>query len=129
MANVLHVNGYTDTKIVELGFWVNGGEATIPTNHYAVTVKKEGIEIVIDLTAGQDQEFSGPIFDTKDNWIHLWQKAMKNKPRTLVKMAFVTGGLESSTFSAFSPFAYAWQTAPNGELIQSPTWYKNANCR
>ncbi|WP_273853655.1 hypothetical protein, partial [Serratia bockelmannii] len=125
---ILSENGYQDVKIAELGFWVNGGAETVPTNHYVVMAKKDGIEIVVDLTAGQfaQYEFSGPIINTKNNWTNLWQEATEKKPRTLVKIAPVSGGLDTSTFSAFSTYNDSRKTVPNGELLKSPTWYQNS---
>lgn len=48
------------------------------------------------------------------------------KPRTLVKIAPVSGGLDTSTFSAFSTYNDSRKTVPNGELLKSPTWYQNS---
>lgn len=126
---ILQQNGFTDVRIVEMGIWPNGRVATTPTNHYVVIAKKSDTEIVVDLTAGQFERygFTGPVIDTRNNWISRWQQEMKSKPRTLVKLAPVTGSVDTSTFSSFTPYNDARKTVPDGELIQSPAWYQNAN--
>jgi len=124
VAKELRQAGYTDVRIMELGIWPNGGVDTMPANHYVVTAKKSGIEIVIDLTAGQFERygFSGPIISTKDNWIYQWQQNMKDKPRILVKMAPLSGGIGTSPFSM--DYVNPQLTVPDGTLLQRPGWYK-----
>ncbi|MEL5414975.1 hypothetical protein PTR35_21850 [Serratia nevei] len=124
VAKELRQAGYTDVRIMELGIWPNGGVDTMPANHYVVTAKKAGIEIAIDLTAGQFERygFSGPIISTKDNWIYQWQQNMKDKPRLLVKMAPLSGGIGTSPFSM--DYVNPQLTVPDGTLLQRPGWYK-----
>ncbi|CAO98039.1 hypothetical protein [Erwinia tasmaniensis] len=124
VAKELRDSRYTDVKIIELGIWPNGGVDTFPTNHYVVTAKKYGIEISVDLTAGQFEQygFSGPIITTKDSWIYQWQQNMKEKPRLLVKMAPLSRGISTSPFSM--NYINPQLTVPNGTLLQRPSWYK-----
>jgi len=124
VAKELRQAGYADVRIKELGIWPNGGENTLPANHYVVMAEKAGIEIVVDLTAGQFERygFSGPIINTTNNWTYQWQQNMKDKPRTLVKIAPLSGGIATSPFSM--DYANPQLTVPDGELLQRPDWYK-----
>ena len=124
VANALRRSGYTDVRIVELGIWPNGGIDTMPANHYVVMAKKDGIDIVVDLTAGQFERygFFGPIISTKDDWIYQWQQKLKDKPRLLVKMAPLSGGISTSPFSM--DYINPQLTVPDGTLLQRPDWYK-----
>lgn len=124
VTQVLRANNYTDVRIMELGIWPNGGAETTPANHYVVTAKKDGIEICVDLTAGQFERygFTGPVIDTKDNWINVWQRNMRDKPRTLVKLALISGGISTSPFNL--NYLNPQLTVPNGVLLQRPDWYK-----
>ncbi|MBD8109125.1 hypothetical protein [Erwinia persicina] len=124
VAKTLRKNDYTDVHIMELGIWPNGGENTMPTNHYVVMATKDGINISVDLTAGQFEQygFYGPIISSTDNWIHTWQNNLRNTPRTLVKMAPLSGGITTSPFSM--DFTNSQLTVPNGTLLQRPAWYK-----
>lgn len=120
----LRQSGYADVRIVELGIWPNGGIDTMPANHYVVMAKKGGIDIVVDLTAGQFDryEFSGPIISTKGDWIYQWQQKLKDKPRLLVKMAPLSGGITTSPFSM--NYVNPQLIVPDGALLQRPDWYK-----
>ncbi|HEM7566962.1 TPA: hypothetical protein U2J78_004820 [Serratia marcescens] len=124
VAKELRQNNYTEVKIFELGIWPNGGIDTMPTNHYVVMAKKGGVEIVVDLTAGQFERygFTGTIIDTKNNWISLWKGNMKSKERTLVKLAPLSGGITTSPFNM--DYVNPQKVVPNGTLLQRPTWYK-----
>ena len=129
IAPILRRNGYSDVEIYELGFWLDArtGKEAIPTNHYVVMAKKDGVDIVVDLTAGQFEKynFDGPIISTKNNWLYQWQQAMEKKTRTLVKMVRVEGGVETSPFALNLNDSFDWQTnVPNATLLTSPTWYK-----
>ena len=119
----LRQSGYADVRIVELGIWPNGGIDTMPANHYVVMAKKGGIDIVVDLTAGQFEryEFSGPIISTKGDWIYQWQQKLKDKPRLLVKMAPLSGGITTSPFSM--NYVNPQLIVPDGALLQRPDWY------
>ncbi|NIF22016.1 hypothetical protein [Candidatus Pantoea multigeneris] len=129
IAPILRRAGYSDVEIHELGFWLDArtGREAIPTNHYVVMAKKDGVDIVVDLTAGQFEKygFTGPIISTKNNWLYRWQQALKEKPRTLVKMVRVEGGVGTSPFAIDINNSFDWQTeVPNATLLQSPAWYK-----
>ncbi|BEO21337.1 hypothetical protein SMQC19_46840 (plasmid) [Serratia marcescens] len=124
VVQALRQSGYTDVRIVELGIWPNGGIDTMPANHYVVMAKKDGVDIVVDLTAGQFERygFLGPIISTKDDWIYQWQQKLKDKPRLLVKMAPLSGGISTSPFSM--DYINPQLTVPDGTLLQRPDWYK-----
>jgi len=124
VTKVLRQNGYENLQIMEMGIWPNGGPDTMPTNHYVVTATKDGINMTIDLTAGQFERygFNGPLILSTDNWISLWQEQLKSSPRTLVKLAPLTGGITTSPFSM--DYTNPQLTVPNGKLLQRPDWYK-----
>ncbi|ROP50085.1 papain fold dermonecrotoxin of polymorphic toxin system [Enterobacter sp. BIGb0383] len=128
---ILSQKGYGDARIVELGIWPNGGPDTMPLNHYVVMVKKDGSEMVVDLTAGQfaQYEFTGPVIDTKSNWIARWQDGLRNKTKTLVKLVPVTGGVNTSPFSSYSEYTNSHKVIPDGELLKSPSWYQNIGAK
>lgn len=125
MSEALRYLGYTDVKVVELGIWNYAARNDAPTNHYVVMAKKDGIEIVVDVTAGQFSKygFLGPIVTTKNDWIYQWQQGIADYPRVLVKMAPLNGGISTSPFNLNSPFVDAKKTVPGGVLLQSPDWY------
>lgn len=125
MSEALRHLGYTDVKIVELGIWNYAKRNGEPDNHYVVMAKKDGIEIVVDVTAGQFSKygFLGPIVTTKNDWIYQWQQGIADYPRVLVKMAPLNGGTSTSPFNLNSPFVDAKKTVPGGVLLQSPDWY------
>ncbi|NIF20005.1 hypothetical protein [Candidatus Pantoea multigeneris] len=127
VAIALKLNGYTDVKMHELGIWRNGRTNTIPVNHYVVMAKKDGVDIVVDLTAGQFERYdlTGAIISTKNNWLSKWQEAMAGQPQFLVKLAPVRGGTATSPFGNFSSYNDAQITVPNGTLLQSPAWYSS----
>ncbi|OTF70359.1 hypothetical protein BLA29_001889, partial [Euroglyphus maynei] len=125
MYEALRYLGYTDVKVVELGIWNYAARNDVPSNHYVVMAKKDGIEIVVDVTAGQFSKygFLGPIVTTKNDWIYQWQQGIADYPRVLVKMAPFNGGISNSPFNLNSPFVDAKKTVPGGVLLQSPDWY------
>ena len=96
----------------------------MPTNHYVVMAKKDGIDIVVDLTAGQFEQygFSGPVITTEDNWIHQWQQKLKGRPTHLVKMVQVNKAISSSPFRW--EYVNPQDIVPEGRLLQRPVWYK-----
>ncbi len=124
VSQALRKSSFEDVKIMELGIWPNGGVDTMPTNHYVVMSKKDGVDIVVDLTAGQFERYglSDPIISTKDDWIYQWQQKLKDKPRLLVKMAPLSGGIFTSPFSL--DYLNPQLIVPNGTLLQRPNWYK-----
>lgn len=124
VTKVLRQKGYENVHIMEMGIWPNGGPDTMPANHYVVSATKDGINITVDLTAGQFERygFNGPLILSTDNWISLWQEQMKSSPRTLVKLAPLTGGITTSPFSM--DYTNSQLIVPNGTLLQRPGWYK-----
>lgn len=125
VSEVLKQSGYTNVRIVEMGFWPNGTEGTLPTNHYVVMANSNRFKFVVDLTAGQFEQygFTGPVIKSRMEWTMAWQQAFKGNTRTLVKLAPVTGSLDNSPFSSFSPYADASKIVPGGKLLNSPPWY------
>ncbi|MFA1241140.1 hypothetical protein ACCC84_22820 [Serratia odorifera] len=126
MSEALRHLDYTDVKVVELGIWIYAARDGAPTNHYVVMAKKDGIDIVVDLTAGQFSKYglNGPIVTTKNDWTYQWQQAMADYPRVLVKISPLNGGVSTSPFSSNSPYIDAKKTVPGGVLLQSTDWYK-----
>ncbi|NEG59750.1 hypothetical protein [Pantoea agglomerans] len=124
VAEILRKNGYENVHIMEMGIWPDDGPDTMPANHYVVSATKDGINMTVDLTAGQFERygFNGPLILSTDNWISLWQEQMKNSPRTLVKLVPLTGDITTSPFSM--DYTNSQLTVPNGTLLQRPDWYK-----
>lgn len=125
---LLPENGYENIRVLELGIWPNGEKGTVATNHYVVLATKDGVDIVVDLTAGQflnQYGFSEPLITTQQNWVATWQGVMKKHPRTLVKSAVISGSLDNSLFSGTSPYVYSHEFVLDGNLITRPAWYNN----
>lgn len=121
-AKVLRYNGYSNVKIHEVAIWPNGGANTSPANHYIVMAQKEGVDIVVDLTAGQFSmyNFNGPIISTRHEWLYLWQQAMAEKKRTIVKIAPLKGGVYTSPFNFNSGNLNPQKYVPDAELLWCP---------
>jgi len=124
VAKALRQNAYENVHIMELGIWPNGGPDTMPANHYVVVASIDGINMTVDLTAGQFERygFNGPLIFSTENWISIWQEKMRSSPRTLVKMAPLSGGIATSPFSM--DYTNSQLTIPYGSLLQRPAWYK-----
>jgi len=129
VVEILTKNGYERVRVLELGFWPDGGKTTVATHHYVVVATRNGVEVVVDLNARQfknQYEFSGPPIASQINWLASWQRATKGS-RTLIKLTEVSGSLESSPFSESSDYIDAHKFVPEGQLINQPAWYRNTD--
>ncbi|AVI67720.1 hypothetical protein CKQ84_18705 [Shewanella sp. WE21] len=118
--------GYTNIRNLELGLWITPNSS--PNNHYVVVANIQGVDIVIDLTAGQffnKYGLQGPIVTTKEKWFGMWREALKEKPRTLIKAMEFTGSFDGSPFSPkrFGLTALDYQN--DGVVVSSASWYKD----
>ncbi|MGN6232924.1 MAG: hypothetical protein ACTHNZ_17385 [Trinickia sp.] len=111
-------------------FLVAGTNAESTGNHFATLINVEGIEHVIDPTAGQFREygFTGPFVGTKEEWLRTIVSSEK-KP-VLIYGVYDNASDATRQFSHTNALAADPLDPPVGaEVAGEPEWYRNAKKR
>ncbi|MGK0602893.1 hypothetical protein [Yokenella regensburgei] len=128
VTELLSTNGYTNIRFAELGFWVTDYDG--PENHFVVFASRNGVDIAVDITAGQFHrgEMQGPIYTTPSNWKLIVKDAFGRGGRLVkykefsVPFRFELHG--KPTADIFGPGINPFSTIEGGEILVRPRWHK-----
>ncbi len=121
LLSLLKDAGYK-TKVRGMYFWSNA-KTDMPKNHFAVLASKDGVDYVVDISAGQFSEFdiTEPIVATDEMWQRTYRDAAQ---RTLIKYkdykSIAAAGNEFSTTRSVLPT----DEIPAAKILAEPAWYK-----
>ncbi|RKP46926.1 cycle-inhibiting factor [Trinickia fusca] len=130
VTDLLTKGGYENVHFGELGIW--SADYAAPVNHFAVFAKKEGVEIAVDISAGQFKrgDMQDAIFDTKENWLSKVRRSFAADDKHLVKY-FESDERFKPSHSAigkdhFSMTANPFETLERTQILVRPTWHSDA---
>ncbi|MCG8291466.1 hypothetical protein MID08_01215 [Pseudomonas entomophila] len=111
--------GMTDIKVRGMYIWQKPADM-MPSNHYVLLGKLDGVEYVFDLTAGQFPKIDGPLVLPKLAWERIYQQTWPSK---LIKY-----GDFSAPRSAEVAFSSSLPMKPtdfmkDATILAKPNWY------
>jgi len=116
-------NGFSNARYRGIGLWSGPSPESNMLNHYVVVAKKNGVDYVFDLTAGQFENkmpgLTGPIIAREDDWSAIY---ITSSRRWLIKFRDYNN-MKSAVDYFSMPAIHPIQPIENAVVLKAPLWY------